>query len=236
MNATPRPRSDQAEREKLARLLPAPAHPELPPGRHLLLKEHVMDTITADTRRTARRRTPALRVALPVGLAAALAAGVAVTAATGRPGADVPQGRITNVAYTLQSSGDDVVRLTVLEQDKPVDAAQLQRDLDHFGVHARVYAGEPGCRAPKPASPDNPADHDRGWDMGTEGRQTVLTIRPRTIPAGLQLFIHLPYATTDPADSWRSLAVGLMKPPAPACMPGATFTNPLAGLFPSPAH
>ncbi|MDH6126018.1 hypothetical protein [Kitasatospora sp. GP82] len=253
MNATPRHRSQQAEREELARLLPAAADPELSLRRHLLLKEHLMDTVTENSQRAAKRRTLTLRVVLPVGLAAAVA-GVALAAVTGRPVAPTPgvaaagsqsPGSIINAAYTLQSSSDDLVRLTVLDPAKQVDAPQLQRDLDRFGVRSHVYAGEPDCHAPEPKRPTYPPDiagltstgQDRvayyGWDIDSEGRKTVLTIRPSAIPADLQLFIYLPYAKADPANGFRELEAGLMKSPAPSCMPGKTYDNPLASLLPT---
>ncbi|MEV0534675.1 hypothetical protein [Kitasatospora sp. NPDC050463] len=257
MTATPRHRSQQAEQEELARMLPAAADPELSLRRHLLLKEHLMDTVTENSRRSAKRRTLALRVALPLGLAATVA-GVALTSGTGRSVAPNPgvaaaggqsPGSITNAAYTLQSSSDDLVKLTILDWYQPVDTTQLQHDLDRFGVRSRVYAGEPGCHAPEPESPSYPPDAaveaDRqgsqgrlsyyGWDMGSEGLKEVLTIRPSAIPADLQLFIYLPLAKTDPANGSRELQAGLMKSPAPSCMPSKTYDNPLASLYPTPA-
>jgi len=253
MNATPRHRSQQAEREELARLLPAAAAPEPSLDRHLLLKEHLMDSVTENSRRAAKRRTLTLRLALPVGLAAAVA-GVALTAVTGRPAAPTPGvsaggskslGGITNAAYTLESSSDDLVKLTILDPAKEVDVPQLQRDLDRLGARAHVYAGEPDCHAPEPKSPSYPPDPaalkaDRvsyyGWNIDDEGRKSVLTIRPSGIPADLQLYIYLPYAKTDPANGSAELEAGLMKSPAPSCMPSKIFTNPLASLFPTPTH
>ncbi|MFJ6139510.1 hypothetical protein [Kitasatospora sp. NPDC092286] len=253
MNATPQSRSRQTEREELARLLPAVADPELPRDRHVLLKEHLMDTVTEQSRRAARRRTLTVRVALPLGLAAA-AAGIAFTATAGRPVTSTPGsagatagsqvlGDITNAAYTLQSGGDDLVRLTVLESYKPVDAAQLQRDLDRLGARTHVYAGEPDCHAPEPESPaDPPGDGDgnpdwlatHGWNIESEGLKHVLTIRPGAIPAGVQLYIYLPMAKVDPANGFREMEANLMKTPGPTCMPSKTYSNPLASLFPTP--
>ncbi len=273
MNATPRDRSQQAEREELAGLLPAAADPEISRHRHLLLKEHLMETVTENSRRAAKRRSLALRLALPVCVAAAVA-GVTLTAMTGRggtpasgrpavaapglaaptPGAPSPTaagsqslGSITNAAYTLQSGADDLVKLTILDSYKPVDATQLQHDLDRLGVRSHVYAGEPGCHAPEPEMPSYPPDAaaganptdsqgrlaQDGWDMSSEGLKEVLTIRPGAIPADLTLFIYLPFAKTDPANSSRELRAGLMKSPAPACMPSQTFVNPLASLYPT---
>ncbi|GAA2137514.1 hypothetical protein GCM10009760_18120 [Kitasatospora kazusensis] len=269
MNAAPRGRSQQTEREELALLLPAAAAPELSPHRHFLLKEHLMDTVTEHSRSAAKRRTLVLRVALPIGLAAAVA-GVALATGAGRSPAPAPApvvagggpstgsqslGTVTNAAYTVQSGGDDLVKLTILDGYKPVDATQLQHDLDRAGVRSRVYAGEPGCHAPEPTMASYPpeilakADQDQdggrgrlsafGWDMeqqaGKEGGREVLTIRPGAIPADLRLFIYLPLAKTDPAHSSRELQAGLMQSPAPDCMPAKTYDNPLASLYPTPA-
>lgn len=267
MNATPRHRSQQAEREELARLLPAAADPELTPDRHFLLKEYLMDTVTEHSRSAAKRRTLALRVALPIGVAAAVAvAGFTLTTGAGHSPAPAPVvagggasagsqplGNVTNAAYTLQSGSDGLVKLTILDGYKPVDATQLQRDLDRAGVRSRVYAGEPGCHAPDPTMPsyapqtvakgNQDGGQGRlaayGWDMeeepGQEGGRMVLTIRPSAIPANLQLFIYLPLAKTDPAHSSRELQANLMQSPAPDCMPAQTYVNPLASLYPTSA-
>ncbi|MDH6577069.1 hypothetical protein [Kitasatospora sp. MAP5-34] len=254
MNATPQHRSQRAERAELARLLPAVADPELSPHRHLLLKEHLMDTVTENSRRTARRRTLTLRVALPLGLAAAVA-GVALTAVTGHaptPGVAAPGsqslGSVTNAAYSLESTSDDLVKLTIFDNGKQVDAAQLQHDLDRLGVRSHIYAGEPGCHASEPKTPSYPSDpaaikamngssQDRvsyyGWDISVEGRSEVLTVHPGGIPADLQLFIYFPYYNTDPAHGSGSFEAALMKSPTPSCMPARPFINPLASLYPT---
>ncbi|WP_031069981.1 hypothetical protein [Streptomyces sp. NRRL WC-3742] len=233
-------REELAVREELARLLPAPAAPELSASRQLLLKEHLMDSITeAPSRRPARRRF-ALAIALPVALAAAVAGVLLVGGsgdngdsgeAGGRGAGPRILGSVTNVAYTLEST-TDTVRLIILENNKPVDTDQLQRDLDKFGIRARVYAGEPGCRAkgPKIATHDN----DDGWHMEMVKDKMILTARPDAIPAGEKLFIYLPLAKSSPENGFRELESGLMKSPGPACMPSREFVNPLASLLPTP--
>ncbi|MFB6892791.1 hypothetical protein ACFCX4_26160 [Kitasatospora sp. NPDC056327] len=266
MNATPEDLSQQAEREELARLLPAAAARGLSPHRHLLRKEHLMNAVLDDTRAAAapaRRRRLALRVALPVGLAAA-AAGVALTGlpgSTAGPDGPAPQiaspqtsaagaspgpgptdslGTVTNAAYELRSAGDGLVTLTILDATGPVDAPGLQRDLDRLGVRSRVYAGEPGCRAPEPKEapvPENAGGErltTHGWTVETTGKRTVLSVRPHRIAADAQLYLYFPLAKSDPANGFRELEAGLMLAPAPACMPARTFTNPLASLFPTP--
>ncbi|MFJ5926883.1 hypothetical protein ACIQF6_30265 [Kitasatospora sp. NPDC092948] len=258
MSATPQHQSQQAEREELARLLPAAGDPELPRRRQLLLKEHLMGAITENSRPATKRRTLMLRVVLPLGVAAAVA-GAALVVAPGHRAAPSPSvaapgseglGSVTTVAYTLQGSSDDLVKLTVLDGYKPIDATQLQHDLDRVGVRSRVYAGEPGCHAPDPTMPsyspetEAKANQDRlsafGWDMrgeaGPDGPRQVLTIRPSAIPTDLRLFIYLPLAKTDPEHSSRELRAGLMQSPAPDCMPAKTYENPLASLYPTPEH
>ncbi|MEU8920962.1 hypothetical protein AB0D10_08485 [Kitasatospora sp. NPDC048545] len=239
MSATPRDRSDRADREEMARLLPAAAAPELDQGRFLLMKDHLMDSIadTAAPRRASRRRTLLLRAALPLGLAAAVA-GALLTFATDDPGATNDDtgrslGNASTVAYTLESA-EDVVRLSILEQNKPVDTVQLQHDLDRFGIRARVYAGEPGCRTKRPKQPEH-VDLNAGWDIEPRPGNSpmVLTVHPRRLPKNTEIFIYLPLAKTDPANSFRELEAGLMQSPGPACLESREFVNPLASLFPT---
>ncbi|MFJ8043713.1 hypothetical protein ACIRBX_24755 [Kitasatospora sp. NPDC096147] len=251
MNATPQ--HQQADREELARLLPAAGDPALSRYRRVQLKENLMDTLTEDLRPAAGRRNPKLRVLLPLALAAAVA-GVALTTAPGRDATPSPGGRsfgsIVNAAYTLEQSGDDLIELTILEDAKPGDPAQLQRDLDRVGVRSRVYAGEPGCDAPLPAlptfAPETSAKAEQdwlaayGWDirpaMTPAGHREVLAIRPGVIRADLTLYIYLPLAKTNPQEGFRHLEAGLMQSPAPDCMPTQSTTRPPArtGSVPSP--
>ncbi|MDH6112098.1 hypothetical protein P3T36_004925 [Kitasatospora sp. MAP12-15] len=163
MNAAPQPRSQQAEREELARLLPAAAEPELLPHRHHLLKDHLMTAVTDNSQPKPARRSLTLRLALPLGLAAAVA-GVAFTALPGHPaprsstathtgtatpvtpssGAPQSLSPIVTAAYTLQSD-PDLITLTIADAAGKGDLDGLQRDLDRIGVHSRVYAGDPQC-------------------------------------------------------------------------------------------
>ncbi|MFT2017922.1 CU044_5270 family protein [Streptomyces sp. 796.1] len=105
MNATPY-RPAQAEREETARLLPAPAERDLPPGRHLHHKELLMRQIDQDTTPTShqpgglRRRLvdaaapgrPRRRLVIGASLAAgAMAAVIAVAAVGSDAPTTVPQ-------------------------------------------------------------------------------------------------------------------------------------------------
>ncbi|GAA1163422.1 hypothetical protein F4556_000376 [Kitasatospora gansuensis] len=267
MSTHPRHRSEQVEREELARLLPAADAPEPDGHRHFLLKEHLMDTVTENSRRTTRRRSLTLRLALPVGVAAALVGAVLVNGADhpapapgpavagGSPSAGVTPGPLPepvgNVAYSLQTTGTDLVQLTLLDQNRAIDTAQLQRDLDRFGARTRVYPGEPGCTAPEPApgpsypegpeiAANNGTNADRlaffGWDIDTTFPKAVLTVRPSAIPAGFQVYVHLPLAKTTPTTHAQEFEAGLTTTPGPDCMPAKPYENPLASLYPSPTH
>ncbi|WP_406154267.1 CU044_5270 family protein [Streptomyces sp. NBC_01023] len=84
---------DRAEREELARLLPAPAERDLPPGRHLHHKDTLMRLIDQDgDRATARPRPRLLRPAVLLPAAGLALGGVLLTtlAATGQDSAPAP--------------------------------------------------------------------------------------------------------------------------------------------------
>ncbi|MFJ7071361.1 CU044_5270 family protein [Streptomyces sp. NPDC098781] len=69
MNTNPRRRDRQAEFQDLAELLPAPAHPVLPQGRHHVLREHLMEQITDEASRQqsdAPRTSPSTSPSVPV--------------------------------------------------------------------------------------------------------------------------------------------------------------------------
>ncbi|MFE4449923.1 CU044_5270 family protein [Streptomyces sp. NPDC056796] len=84
---------ERAEREELARLLPAPAERDLPPGRHLHHKDTLMRLIDQDgDRATARPRPRLLRPAVLLPAAGLALGGVLLTtlAVTGQDHAPVP--------------------------------------------------------------------------------------------------------------------------------------------------
>lgn len=75
---------DRAEREELARLLPAPAERDLPPGRHLHHKDTLMHLIDQDgDRATARPRPRLLRPAVLLPAAGLALGGVLLVTLTG---------------------------------------------------------------------------------------------------------------------------------------------------------
>ncbi|MFE3603588.1 CU044_5270 family protein [Streptomyces sp. NPDC059142] len=84
---------ERAEHEELARLLPAPAERDLPPGRHLHHKDTLMRLIDQDVERaTARPRPRLLRPAVLLPAAGLALGGVLLTtlAVTGRDHAPAP--------------------------------------------------------------------------------------------------------------------------------------------------
>ncbi|AUG76429.1 hypothetical protein CFP65_1539 [Kitasatospora sp. MMS16-BH015] len=247
MTADPDPRSERAERAELARLLPSAAAPELSPRRHLLLKEHLMDTVHEQRTRTPHRRRLVLKIALPAVVAAGAAAvalvpnaGPASTPAIAKAPTQAQLGTISNVGYTLESKADRLT-LTMFDEQKGVDPDQLQRDLDRAGVPARVYPGEFGCKEKEPDVPDRDTSAltgdfltDNGWTIETQGTKSVLTVLRGRIPAGQELFIYLPEIKTTPAHKLGESHTGLMKAPGPSCLPAKVFFNPLASLYPTP--
>ncbi|MEU1482572.1 CU044_5270 family protein [Streptomyces sp. NPDC005752] len=84
---------ERAEREELARLLPAPAERDLPPGRHLHHKDTLMRLIDQDDERaTARPRPRLLRPAVLLPVAGLALGGVLLTTltVTGQDSAPTP--------------------------------------------------------------------------------------------------------------------------------------------------
>lgn len=145
-------RDEDDDLQALRRQLPVPAERDFPAGRRHQREEHLMTSWLTMSRRTDKRRNLGVRVALPVGLAAA-AAGIALTALPAQ----------TAAAYTLQTADDGVVKLTIVDPSGKIDLDGLQKGLDRLGVHSRVYAGDPGCAAepsatasPEPGPSDAP--------------------------------------------------------------------------------
>ena len=251
MNATPQPRSEQAEREELARLLPAVADPDLSPSRHLLLKEHLMNTVAdhnqpTPAKRPRSRRTLALRIAIPAGLAAVRVAIASLTGhslranpqAAGPAGPAVTVGTISAVGYTLQSS-NHLVTLTVINAENKIDLAGLQHNLDRLGVRAHVYAGDPSCNdgitavgnAPDLKGLRNAPAADAtsaGLTVTDQGKATLLEVNPDRMPAGDTLYLYFPLATTSLVNTYREWQAGLLRGTIPTCLPAQAYTNPFA--------
>ncbi|SDQ57060.1 hypothetical protein [Thermostaphylospora chromogena] len=140
------------EREELARLLPLPAEPELPSGRHRILKEFVMSEIRA-TEAQPRRRLPRLAVLAPaLTLAAAAVVAAPLVFGGGQP------------AYAVSKNQDGTLTITINEAKDP---KALEATLRDMGVNAVVDYIPIGKRCtPQPRSTEflpreevmNPAD------------------------------------------------------------------------------
>ncbi|MFD0568365.1 hypothetical protein ACFQ0T_02585 [Kitasatospora gansuensis] len=228
MSTHPRHRSEQVEREELARLLPAADAPEPDGHRHFLLKEHLMDTVTENSRRTTRRRSLTLRLALPVGVAAALVGAVLVNgadhpapapgpavAAAARPRASRPA-RCPSRSATwptasrppAPTSSSSPCSIRTGPSTRPNSSATWTGSAPAPGSTPASPAA-PRPSAPGPSYPEGPeiaanngTNADRlaffGWDIDTTFPKAVLTVRPSAIPAGFQVYVHLPLAKTTP--------------------------------------
>ncbi|MFF2658581.1 hypothetical protein ACFVUH_14565 [Kitasatospora sp. NPDC058032] len=255
MNATPEGLSQQAEREELARLLPAAAARGLSPHRHLLRKEHLMNALTKDAlpAPAVRRRGLALRLALPVGLAVA-AAGIALTSLPGDPAgrgrsaaapavpattspaaSPSPLERITNATYELAKT-DDRITIVVLDSTTPVDTGRLKRDLDRLGIRTRVFGDEPGCGSlesmvtpvPKDAAGKNPVS-PVFIEASTRDGRTVYSIDRSKLDAGGELLLHFPAAQPGPGGDFGGLEAGVLFGAA-GCAPSVSpVPTPSAG-------
>ncbi|MFI9328805.1 hypothetical protein ACIGZJ_14805 [Kitasatospora sp. NPDC052868] len=222
-------RDQDDDLQTLRRMLPVPAEREFPAGRRHQREEHLMTSWLTMSRRNDKRRNPAVRIALPAGLAAAAAA-VALTALPAQ----------TAAAYTLQTADDGTVKLTIVNPAGRIDLDGLQKDLDRLGVRSRIYAGDPDCQAALPGQADpspsasagaapeaspsasaspSPGAGDQGWGIDREDGRLVLSVSPGKMPAGKQLRIVFPLAKTDPAHAAGILTGQLADGPGPDCVP-----------------
>ncbi|GAA0450296.1 CU044_5270 family protein [Streptomyces olivaceiscleroticus] len=116
---------DQAEREELARLLPAPAERDLPPGRYLHHKDTLMRLIDQDgDRATARPHPRFLRPAVLLPDAGLALGGVLLTtlAATGRDSAPAPSAAGRNSQATASHGATvllDRIASVAAKSDEP---------------------------------------------------------------------------------------------------------------------
>ncbi|MER8231051.1 CU044_5270 family protein [Streptomyces sp. NPDC094049] len=157
MNATPY-RPEQAEREETARLLPAPAERDLPPGRHLHHKELLMRQIDQDTAHTShqpgglRRRLvdvaapgrPRRRLVLGASLAAgAMAAVIAVTTVGSHAPTTVPRASAPGGSVGERGPGGASPRavqlLTRIAAVSASTSAPQVRDDQYIYIASQVY-------------------------------------------------------------------------------------------------
>jgi hypothetical protein len=221
MDTTPQPESAE-----LALLL-LPTDPVLPPDRELLLKDRFLSNLTEhDTR--ARRRL-VLRAAAPIALTAAVAATAAVamlptsppttsshttgsssaTASSAEPRVATLPDHISNVAYTLDRTAGDFIKITVHNPGtNPPDAAQLQQDLARMGVNATVSKLRPHC------TPQlyNLAERDGNGDYVATVPREVVAKFPETI-------IFSPDLAADPDPATLTVSIGTKPGEEPTCAP-----------------
>ncbi|MFJ8883784.1 CU044_5270 family protein [Streptomyces sp. NPDC102402] len=125
---------EQAEREELARLLPAPAERDLPPGRHLHHKDILMRLIDQDGDHTTARPRPRPRLLRPAVLlpAAGLALGallLTTLTVTGQDGAPAPSATGTGSRTTPQDGAavllDRIASVAGKSDEQPVTGDQF---------------------------------------------------------------------------------------------------------------
>ena len=181
MNATSY-RPDEAAREEMARLLPAPAERDLPPDRHLHHKGLLMQQIDQDTAHTShqpsglRRRLadatapgrPRRRLVLGASLAAgAMAAVIAVTAVGSNAPATVPQaGTAPGSSVSERGQGgaspQAVQLLTRIATVAASTSVPQVRDNQYIYIASQVYG------ASKKIGPDGDGAKARYNDDGTK--------------------------------------------------------------------
>jgi len=220
-------RQEPLDRTELARLLPAPGDPVLPDDRQRLLEDCLMNHVIEDSRRAGTRRRLAVRLAVPVALAAAVAGtalavdrSTAPTASPGTAAADrhFPQ-HISSAAYTLDREPHGTVTVTVRGAGaaRP-DPARLQRDLERMGVPARVYQADPSCKPREGDDAGLVGGVTKAIDFRHRDGAFIAVVHPREIPAGTHLQIALSSAAKGSllADSGE---FALRKGKGPDCIP-----------------
>ncbi|MFB7616467.1 hypothetical protein [Kitasatospora sp. NPDC056181] len=177
---------------------------------------------------TRPRKRLGVRLALPAGLAAAVA-GVTMVVLPAQ----------TAAAYTLEHADGDLVKLTIVNPAGKVNLDQLHKDLDRLGVPNVILLGDPHCSTPpgpstapgqapfSTATPSSPTElrasklASQGWDIGEENGKTVLYVRPDKIPAHSQLMVGFPLAKTDPTHRYGVIESALITGHTPTCLPAA---------------
>ncbi|WP_369275851.1 hypothetical protein AB5J55_43295 [Streptomyces sp. R11] len=114
-----------------------------------------------------------------------------------------------------------VIKVTIREDSrgKP-DVEGLQRDLDHHGVRARVYQGDPSCPVSLQVGGDGRRPGGRWLELEVfsasdlvDGTQAA-HINPAKIPIGYHLQIIFP-VLAEGERYYGGVAFGLSKDPAP---------------------
>lgn len=245
MTIHPWRRQERLDHAELARLLPAPGDPVLSRDLQRTLEDHLMNAMRSESPRPARRRTIGARIALPAGLAAAVA-GVALTMLPAQ----------TAAAYTLEGGRGGLVKLTIVKPAGKIDTGGLRRDLAAAGVRAKVLLGDPRCASPVGSGPapapslslgtdpvppvpsgshsaqevpgdlqrtdgSSPAPAPALFRVVREDDRTVAYVDPARIPAGTTLTFGFPLAKTDPGHGLDVLTIGMDTGGGPDCIPAA---------------
>lgn len=150
-------------REELAQLLPAPTQPALPPDRHQLLKEHVMQEIGIESKPTPRA-TKTKRftwIALPAGVAALAVAAVAMLGTQTDGGGYSPTNRVVvQPDNSSQAAGPLVQRLANTAANQPVLEI---RDDQYIYVESKITEVE--------GAGDSPDNKEKKYSFRTNGHR-----------------------------------------------------------------
>lgn len=223
-----------AEREELARMLPAPADRDLPAGRRPVLKEHLMQEIEQQTppgsapapARRGRRRLTA--IAVPVAIAAAtgaaftvLGGGDAKPAQAGGSSAGGSTTKIVNANYSLEKDSDGWVVVQVKITSK-LDQARIRADFERVGIASSwIFVARDDCDAVHP-----PVGHRKAVKFDTFFRDDpsvngsfVWRVKPSAIPAGYSIGVTLREVPRNSGPITGVAVMGVEQGAAPACMP-----------------
>ncbi|WP_371786047.1 hypothetical protein [Streptosporangium subroseum] len=175
------------ERERLTRLLPYQAEPELPRDRHRQLKEFVMTEIYQN----AQSAKPKRRLLCPAVLAPVLAAAAVAIA--------VPLALGGGAAYAVSKNDDGTILITINEAKDPKG---LQADLRGVGLNAVVdYIPQGKKCSPQPRSKSFLSKEEASLSVSPpENRGRGFTIDPRVVKDG-QVAV-LEFSVSEQRDGW----------------------------------
>jgi hypothetical protein len=136
-------------------------------------------------RRRHRRYSVAGLFLVGAAIAAALVSRPTVAPAAGpiaAPTTGHTLGAIRTAAYTIVLNGDGTATLTI-DPNEAFDPTSLQRDLDQYGIPARVTVGSFCTSDPAPAGLSEVVS----YHPGGEAVPATITIDPTAMPAGTEL-------------------------------------------------
>lgn len=246
--------------QALRQALPVPADRDFPAGRYHQREEHLMTSWLRMSQRPQHRRNHAIRIALPLGLAAAaagtvLAYGQTTTVPSGSGSGQAQDttttatdrqslGAISAVAYTIQREPSGDIKIVIEDPNGKPNADKMRADLARLGVTAKVLISEPNCHdtrpSPKPtpsaeAKRAHPAPASGAVDLRPENGKTVAYIHPDRIHAGHTLT----FGFERPNAIWP-LYIGVEDGNGPDCIPAipaaAAPVPPGSGTPTTPAN